>query len=621
MGARMARGSSLYCTQMRARPADEKSGPVTLRRYGPPPVVAAWLFLAVSFVYVWLRIEPVLEYHRYGPYFYWHLAFLEPFLHRPGGLTNYASVLLSQLNCVSFLGALVFGLFQAAIFWAARICLARISDREPGLTALVPSFLLLLLRNRYGCPVVAIGLGLLLALGAAAGHLSLPWRRSWLSLALGGLVSGALFYLAGLWSALLYGALWAMFMLIRSRNWIGGLGCLALTLGVPLAFLGSGNLGIETLLNPWPEGVRKFLTAVLYASVPVTGAVLMVLPKPAIGGAAADLRRKYRAAGPAAVLLGLATVWMTFDQRQKLLAEIDYEASYGNYERVIAAAKQVKGLNHAAKVRLQLALYHTGRLAEELFSACDMVEETHTGETGEDCRAQSQPLLELGLVNDAEHMAHEALEMEGNRPDVLRQLARINLLKERPQAAQVFLNVLSLIPFQGERANAAWPSVGPELPGAERAFLDGMRGRVLTNDVVHDGLPVGRLLDFLLASNPTNRMAFEYAMADYLMELDLKSAVEHLRLLDNFSYANIPRPYEEALLVFEQRERVEVELNGRTIRPETLERFQQFKEAARQFSGTPEELAAMAANFGDTYWYYYYAALGHGRGEAQKAKP
>ena len=49
------------------------------------------------------------------------------------------------------------------------------------------------------------------------------------------------------------------------------------------------------------------------------------------------------------------------------------------------------------------------------------------------------------------------------------------------------------------------------MPTAERAFLARMRARVLTNDVLHEGLPVGRLLDVLLASNPTNQMAFEYA--------------------------------------------------------------------------------------------------------------
>jgi hypothetical protein len=133
---------------------------------------------------------------------------------------------------------------------------------------------------------------------------------------------------------------------------------------------------------------------------------------------------------------------------------------------------------------------------------------------------------------------------------------------------------------------------------------------------------VGRLLDVLLAANPTNQMAFEYLMAFSMLNLDLKKAVEHLRLLDNFNYARIPRSYEEALLLFQEVAGVQVELKGRTIRPETAERFRQFREAVRQLEGRAEGQAAMAANFGDTYWYYYYAVRSRERAaESQASGP
>jgi hypothetical protein len=549
-------------------------------------------------------------------------------------------VFLSQLNCLSCLGALVFVLSECVVFLAALFCLARISGRAPGFVALVPLFVLLLLRNRYGCPVPAMSVGLVLALAASAAHVSLPWRRPWLATAVSGLISGLLFFMAGLWSALLFAVLCCLFVFIQMRDWPAGLGCLVLALAAPLVAIGAGNHEIAGLVNPWPEGVAWVLAAALYASVPVAGAVLALLPKPARTppGKPQPVSQERAASAPwpgrwlqtawrgqavvvLGFLLGWAAVWLTFDRRQKLLAEIDYHASCGQYEAVLAAARQVKVLNAPAKARLLLALYHTGRLAEALFSFHNMIEEAPLEGIGEDSRAQSQPLFELGLVNDAEHMAHEALELEGDRPDLLRLLARINLLKNRPQAAQVFLNVLSLIPFQGERANDAWPTLDPQMPTADRAFLARMRAPVLTNDVLHDGLPVGRLLDVLLAANPTNQMAFEYLMAFSMLNLDLKKAVEHLRLLDNFNYARIPRSYEEALLLFQEVAGVQVELKGRTIRPETAERFRQFREAVRQLEGRAEGQAAMAANFGDTYWYYYAARSRERAAEGQASAP
>jgi hypothetical protein len=257
-----------------------------------------------------------------------------------------------------------------------------------------------------------------------------------------------------------------------------------------------------------------------------------------------------------------------------------------------------------------------------MFSFHNMMEEAPTERIAEGCRAQGELLFELGLINDAEHMACEALVTGGECPDLLRLLARINVLKDRPEAAQVFLNVLSLIPFQGERANDAWPTMAPQMPTVERASLAGMRARVLTNDVLHEGLPVGRLLDVLMASNPTNQMAFEYVMADALLDLNLQKVAGHLRFLDNFNYTRIPRSYEEALLLFQEFARVQVELKGRTIRPETAERFRQFKEAVSQFKGTAEDRASLAANFGDTYWCYYYVARSRERAtEGQASAP
>lgn len=613
---------------MRQQPVSREFGVGTFFRSWPAFPVGAVALLVGSFFYVWLRVEPLLEYHRYGPFFFRQREFLEPFLNRPGGLASYAAVFLAQLNGLNAVGALMFVLAECLVWLAARAGLARISGRAPSWATLLPLFVLLLLRNHYGCPVPAMSVGLLLALAASAAQVWLPWRLPWMATAASGLISGLLFWLAGLWPSVVFAVLCAEFVGFQMRNWRAGLGCLVLAWVGPLLAIGMGQLEMAGLVNPWPKGVDWVLAATLYASVPMAGAVLALLSAPASGPPDPKPSTRSRTPQPGqglsvlVFLLGWSAVWLTFDQRQKLLSEIDYAANGGRYETVLAAAGRVKALNPPAKTRLQLALYHTGRLAEELFSFHSLIENAPSEGVGEDSRAQSQSLFELGLVNDAEHMACEALVMEGDRPDLLRLLARINLLKDRPQAAQVFLNVLSLIPFQGEPANAGWPKTDPQIPAAERALLAGMRARMLTNDVVHDGLPAGRLLDVLLAANPTNQMAFEYVMADCLLGLDLKQAVEHLRLLDNFHYARIPRPYEEAVLLFQQTARVQVALPGRSIRPETVERFRQFKAAVQQFKGSAEDLAAMAARFGDTYWYFYYAARSRERAaESQASAP
>lgn len=584
-----------------------------LRLLSPAAALPA-AFLAGSFLYVWLRVEPLLDYHRFGPFFYAHRGFFETFLDRPGGMTEYAGVWLAQANHLNWAGALVFVLLQAGIFLATRLVLRRISGAAPAWAALLPAFALLLLRNRYGVPVTTMGLGLLLVVGTSAAHLSVPWRRPWGFAVVSGLLSGLLFWLAGLWSALLIAAFSALFACFRMRNALGALGCVLLALVPPGFALGTGTFELAALANPWRTAVGWSLTAFLYGSVPAV-AVALSFAKPAT--AARGVQPEFFEEGgnlwlrPAVIglvfLLAWAVVWVQFDRREKVLAQIDSYTSSGQFEQVLAAAKHARVLNHPARVRLQFALYHTGRLAEDLFSFINSVDLEPSERIGEDWRAQAQPLLELGLVNDAEHMAHEALEIQGDRPDLLRLLARINLIKDRPKAAQVFLNVLSLIPFQGEPAAPDWPAGEPQIAPNERAWLDQMRARMLAKDVPHDS--VRPLLDISLFANPTNRMAFEYVMAHYLTELDLKTAVERLAFVGNFGYTHIPRPYEEALLLYQQLAGVTVDLKGGSIRPKTLDRFRHFREFGRRMEGTAEELGVMATHFGDTYWCYYYANL------------
>jgi hypothetical protein len=589
----------------------------------PALPLATVILLAGSFVYVWLRVEPLLEYHRHGPFLYRHQAFFETFLRYPGGLANYAGVALAQANHVSWLGAVTFLLMECALLWTAFCCLARTSGRSPGFSVLVPIFVLLLLRNHYGYPIPAMGIGLLLALGASTAYVSRAWQRPWVATTVSAVISSLLFFLAGIWSAVVFAVLCALFLLFQMRHRRAGLVSLLLAFTGPLLVLGTRHVEPIRLVNPWPEGGDWRLATALYASVPVLAVALLLSirfgsdlasrPERVDAGASVTVPRRFRwLAGaflgqPVPMLLfvlGWAVIWMTFDRRQKILAEMDYHAAAGEYESVVDAARQADALTHPAKVRLQWALYHTGRLGDDLFSFLNAIQDAPTEGTGEDWRAQSQPLLELGLVNDAEHMAHEALEIEGDRPDILRLLARINLLKNRPQAAQVFLNVLSLIPFQGERAQESWPMLDAPTGRMERSGLAGA-GPTLAADVTHES--VGPMLEVIAAANPTNRMAFEYVMAHYLVELDLKKLVEHLPLLENFDYPHIPRSYEEALLLYQQITGAPVELKGHTVRPETSQRFRHFRESVWQSQRKAAGLAVVAAHFGDTYWCYYYA--------------
>jgi hypothetical protein len=77
--------------------------------------------------------------------------------------------------------------------------------------------------------------------------------------------------------------------------------------------------------------------------------------------------------------------------------------------------------------------------------------------------------------------------------------------------------------------------------------------------------------------------------------------------VNDFSYAGLPRHYEEAVLLCEQQKGgPPVNLPGRGIRPETRRRFVKFIESLHRLDPKkPEDYQTLWREFGDTYWFYH----------------
>jgi hypothetical protein len=732
------------------RPAIGKSGSKSWSLPWPRPGQIAIAFFLLFFLYVWFRIEPAVAYQHSSPVFLLTRSFLGPFLEYPGGLLDYTAAGLSQLNYYNWLGALVFTALGGLLWLGTQKVLARIAGTDSRAPSFGIAFLLLLLREQYDRPVLAMSTGLLAAVGMALGYFrlfrnpgitrrepkprrrhpdpqrlgetaddpspalkgtlskgerdgergltSIPrsapiqasgsgdlrpkevaaesspdlrsagrepphiltratsvdpkldpsprpsplpegrggivgssqanqgsWAGAWLLLCVGWIVSSLLFYIAGAWPCALFLVLIGLFVSLHGRRqWLG----LACALPVPMSawwLISFRDLDQVRLLNPWCQGAEGWLLGgALYLFLPLACALsawadakpeaearrVARKPTPRSHWYAAQATR--RALGGGLFVLGWGLVWFGLAAPHKRIAEMDYYSSRGDYERVLAVARGLtrEQMDVSSEARLHLALYHTGRLGQDVFSyrnqtGWDLLPGLRGGL--ESCRAQSKTLLELGLVGDAEHLAHEALENEGERPELLRILAQVNVLKDRPRAARVFLNVLGQIPFQRGWAKTWLRQLegNPGLTGNPE--LDAIRPLMPTNDLAHQALPAEGLLVQLLRCNPTNQMAFEYLMAEYLMNGEVNKLADRLGQLDSFKYAGIPRHYEEAVLLYQKTSRTPVELHGRSIRPETIERFRRFTDAMNQRAlDTDEGRQTMARDFGDTFWYYYF---------------
>ena len=214
--------------------------------------------------------------------------------------------------------------------------------------------------------------------------------------------------------------------------------------------------------------------------------------------------------------------------------------------------------------------------------------------------------LQLGLVNDAEREAHEALEVLNNHPLVLKRLARINLVKGQTEAAKVYLRALSKYLNFGDYAVGVLRRLQDEPLLAGDPQLARIRSVMIESSAPVDFLGG---LEELVGRDGQNRMAFEYLMAFYLLNLSLSDVVERIDDLGRFGYAEMPRHYQEAVVIYENATGKTVDLQGLEIDPRTRQAYLEFSRTyatQSRLNGRPRALETLQERFGETYFYYFH---------------
>jgi|DewCreStandDraft_5_1066085.scaffolds.fasta_scaffold00003_323 hypothetical protein len=576
------------------------------------------------FVYVATRLQPTLEWHRDQPQFYWTQDFFRLFWREPGGLVRYAAAALAQCDVHNWSGALVFTILAGGLGTLGCALLKRAGAVALLPAAFAPPLLFLWLRQAFGASALIAGLGVGLAWALALGLSRGTRSGSAGGLLLSWLVAAGVYLGAGFWAWLAFLVAIEAFPWASPRSWLRTgvfwLGSLAAAVGVAWSY-GAGLVpGME---GPDPVK-RQLLWGALALGVPVLALIrARVVPRfpPAVDGPAkagstslpalswAGLKSASgRTALVATVLLAVA-VAADFDRDARRVSALLVAAAHEDHLQVLEQAGTLPRLPAAAEIVLHRSLYHTGRLLDELFryenlSLWRLLPGTEAGAAA--CRAQVPTLLELGQVNEAERLAHEALEFEGPRPDLLRWLAEVNVLKDRPAAARVFLNALSRHPVHRVRAQERLHALMMDPAGTNDARLRLIRQRMVRTDLPHSGMPTALLLEQLLDTDPSNDMAWQYLLAHHLLSCDLERFVRWLRRRQPLPWTQWPRHCEEAVLLYQWLSPDGPAPPNLPIRPETRQRFMAFRTALAQGALQSDEgRRRLAETFRGTYWLYH----------------
>jgi hypothetical protein len=604
------------------------------------------------FVYFWLVVDPRLIYHYQCPIFRTDGAFLDEHLAEPGGMVDYLGLLLSQAFVCPWAGAAVIAGAILGVCLAGGAWLSAAGGGGASWIALLAAAPLAALHGMYDFPL-HVALALAVALAAAAGYARWPARAfaaRWAGFAA---LAAGVYYLAGA-PALLLGLLCALREVLVARRWALGSAILATAAGVPwlaasccdlLETSKAYTVGLSFPLEPgWPAP-----SVALYALLPVA-AVCLALVAPARKLARAGwrwVRRRPASAHPAgkgggprtggwprawaagrwlaATLLvssaWVAWAWPSLDTNIRSTLWIDYLATQKDWQGVLREARRLPLAYVGPFIvhDVDRALFHTGRLAQDMFSyphmrgmpALTLWESGKTASEGWRAALACDLMLELGQVNDAEHLANEAIELLGQRPQLLRTLFLVYVLKGQPVAASTYLTAMGrhILHAQEAQRYAELLRQDPSLEMLEEVRQ--IRRRMPVADGPLNPTIEQRLL-LLLHSNPQNRMAFEYLMAHYLLTDRMDGVAQNILRLKDFGQQEIPRHYEEAILMLAHKRRVtqtEEPINVGDLRfqPGAQDRLEAFLKALSKFGTDRRAAQAAMGNEGDGSFYHYLA--------------
>jgi len=598
---------------------------------------------AALFAYLLLIIDPRILYHAYivslpgrevrivFPEFFLGREFATSVLCAPGGAAEYLGALGSQLFYYDAVGAIILTAMAAALFVLSAGVMRKIGLRQGRLIGMAAVLVWTAAWGRYTFHL-ADQLALLGALVFVRLYVGL--RRPPVRL-IGFVALSPVFYVAVGGPYLLAAALCGLFELVSDGRKVLAAICFAVGVAVPVVvgvlLLGvsvadaagrlTGLLALEPLETS--PGLWEKLLVVAMVGVLVGPAVAVWAIRRLVGqapqGAAGRARPVWTYVAVAVVVaVGAYAATAAHDCQTSRVLRMNRHSKLSQWDELldVAATCRPRDLSSYSCRQINRALFETGQLGDRMFAFPQFADGLlPRAIMGDITFGLEDDLLAVGAVNQAEHLAAEALTVRGPTPHLLRVLARAFLVKGELQAAKVFLTRLQgdLIYGQWARECMVRLEEDPELSLDED--IQRLRSVIPRRDFVGGGELEPTLIR-LLEANPGNRMAFEYLMAHYMLNWQLDDLAEAVTSgAAATHYSTLPEHVAEALIIHSTQEGEDIDLGELDIPEAVLSRAEQFRAAESASGGSPQALReALAKDLPNSYFRYHRTRQSGGSG-------
>jgi hypothetical protein len=219
----------------------------------------------------------------------------------------------------------------------------------------------------------------------------------------------------------------------------------------------------------------------------------------------------------------------------------------------------------------------------------------------------SEPFYHLGLINFAQMFAMETIESTPDAKYPVRSFKRVAetfIINGQYDIALKYLTPLSHTLFYHKWAKESVSLLHDEERISAHPYWRLMRDLRSKYDFYYNEKQNDFALRCLLLSNPGNKLAFEYLMADYLLKKDFDGFLAYLPFADSLGYNELPSVWQEAAAYIGTRvSQMPPQLGKYTIDPDIISRIRNY---AQIFSTSRQDTVRMRKEFGNTYWYYLH---------------
>jgi hypothetical protein len=258
---------------------------------------------------------------------------------------------------------------------------------------------------------------------------------------------------------------------------------------------------------------------------------------------------------------------------------------------------------------LNLALYKTGQLPERMFNYFQNGPEGLLPTFQRDFMIPmggGEPYWYLGFGNTAQRFAFEAMEAFTDYQKsarAIKRLAETNLVNGYYGVASKYLYLLENTLFYRKWAKEARTFLYDETKIDNHPEWGEIRRFQTDKDFLFSSKEKDMMFGFFFQQHPDNRMAYEYLMAYALLTKDVRNFPDYFRLKKDFTYREIPKSWQEALVYIWGL--TNNDLNAIPV-PISNSVKQQALAYANTYTSMQSPEPALRNKFSKTYWYYFH---------------